>query len=76
LPTFDFDVQLIHYDIISPKASKDILHHIVVHECDRSVLQTSPYGAECGPVRTPADMGQCLSSTIVVAWVLSSKMPF
>ena len=32
LPSFDYDVHLIGYDILVAKGNKDILHHIVVHE--------------------------------------------
>ena len=69
LPVFDQDVHLIRYDILINKESRDLVHHIVVHQCDRSILRNGTIGAECGAVNTPGDMGTCLSSTIVVAWV-------
>jgi hypothetical protein len=71
LPQYDEDVQLIRSDILIPKENRDILHHILVHLCERSYLQPAGFsGSECGtvPVRQE-DMGRCLFSSIIVAWV-------
>ena len=78
LPQYAEDVQLIRYDIVIPKENKDILHHILVHICEKSFLQSAGfYGAECGtaPVRQE-DMGRCLGSSIIVAWVFLMLLKF
>lgn len=71
LPQYAENVQIIRYDVLIPKENKDIVHHLVVHLCERSFLQTPDtfYGAECGAVPPPGDIGACLGSGVVIAWV-------
>jgi len=45
---------------------------IVVHECDDPTPSgTTNYGMECGDVEPNAQIGKCLGSTSVIAWVNS-----
>ena len=45
---------------------------IVVHECDDPTPSgITDYGMECGDVEPNAQIGKCLGSTSVIAWVNS-----
>ena len=73
-PEFDKDVHLIGFDIKVAKESRDLVHHILVHECDKSLLKNRSaglFGHECGLVTTaPEEIYSCLASNIIVAWVI------
>ena len=71
LPQYAENVQMIRYDVLIPKENKDMVHHLVIHMCERSFLQTADhfYGHECGAIAPPGDIGACLGSSVVIAWV-------
>ena len=74
LPKYDTDMHLISYEILNEQKDKDLLHHIVVHECDDPTPDgITNYGKECGYVYSNQEVEKCLGGTTVLAWV-SSKV--
>lgn len=70
LPVFEQDVHMIKYEMIVDKRNKDMVHHLLVHECDKSNLQGEIHGDECGSVNPPPDTSKCLQSSLIAAWVI------
>ena len=80
MPEYNEDVHLIRYDIKMQRGNVDIVHHIVIYECDLDVLESKNYtlyGHECGAILPPKDMQNCLSTgTTVMVWVGTKKFLF
>ena len=48
----------------------DLVHHILVFECDRSFLNGKPiYEQACGNRGYPSDMTSCINSRKIYTWV-------
>lgn len=76
VPEFDETVHMIRYQMLVEKQNKDIVHHLVIHECPDSTVDTlgtydasSLPGYECGMVSPPRVVNRCLNSAMTVAWV-------
>lgn len=73
VPQFEQTVHMIRYQMLIDRPNRDIVHHLVVHECPESTVNTIQsiglVGHECGAVSTPSYVNQCLQSSIIVAWV-------
>lgn len=73
VPQFETDVHLIRYQMMVDRVNKDIVHHLIVHECPIStaniVDEFGLIGHECGAAKAPDYVNQCIASSIIVAWV-------
>jgi hypothetical protein len=65
-------MHLIRYEILVSPGNKDVVHHVVVHECPNDLVlnENTTSAHECGPAQFPEHFGKCLSSTLVAVWVI------
>jgi len=72
LNPFETDMHLIRYEILVTPGNKDVVHHVVMHECtdDLVLNEHTATGHECGAAKFPQHFGKCLSSTLVAVWVI------
>jgi len=72
LNPFETDMHLIRYEILVSPGNRDVVHHLVFHECpnDLDLSQNGSYASECGAAKFSENIGKCLSSTIIAIWVI------
>lgn len=77
VPQFDEPMHMIRYQMLVEKNNRDIFHHLVIHECPESTVNTISsiglVGHECGMVNPPSYVRRCLESAIIVAWVIFGR---
>lgn len=78
VPEFEEPMHMIRYQMLVEKENRDIFHHLVIHECPESTVNSiEPLGLvgyECGMSRVPSFVNRCLESAIIVAWVLLNQL--
>ena len=72
LNPFETDMHMIRYEILVSPGNRDVVHHMVFHECPHDLDESvnGSYAHECGAVQFPENIGKCLSSTIIAIWVI------
>ena len=71
LNPFETDMHLIQYEILVSPGNRDVVHHLVFHECphDFDLKENQTQAHECGATPFPEHFAKCLYSPIIAIWV-------